>query len=69
MAAAMNFLPVPYHFKIPHGLFLLEATSVAVDSDDNVLHDAPSHMKRHNLNTGVRLLQRKHACPRFRSGG
>ena len=29
--------PVPFHFKIPHGLWLLEATSVAVDADDNVI--------------------------------
>lgn len=30
------FEPVEYHFKIPHGLFLREATSVAVDSRDFV---------------------------------
>ena len=40
LAAAVTgdtvYEPVPYHFKIPHGLFMREATSVAVDSDDNV---------------------------------
>jgi hypothetical protein len=40
MASAVTgdtvYEPVPYHFKIPHGLFMREATSVAVDSDDNV---------------------------------
>ena len=30
------FTPVPLHFKVPHGLFLLEATSCAVDSEDSV---------------------------------
>lgn len=30
------FEPVEYHFKIPHGMFLREATSVAVDSRDFV---------------------------------
>ena len=29
--------PVPYHFKVPHGIFMLEATSVAVDHKDNVI--------------------------------
>ena len=28
--------PKPFHFKIPHGIFLKEATSVAVDADDRV---------------------------------
>ena len=28
--------PAPYHFKIPHGLFLIEGTSIATDSEDNV---------------------------------
>ena len=28
--------PVERHFKLPHGIFLREATSVTVDSDDNV---------------------------------
>ena len=30
------FEPVEYHFKIPHGMFMREATSVAVDSRDFV---------------------------------
>ena len=30
------FTPLPLHFKVPHGLFLLEATSVACNSDDEV---------------------------------
>jgi hypothetical protein len=30
------FRPVPEHFKVPHGLWLREATSVAVDSEDRV---------------------------------
>lgn len=28
--------PVDRHFKLPHGIFLREATSVTVDNDDNV---------------------------------
>ena len=28
--------PKPFHFKIPHGIFLKEATSVAVDAEDRV---------------------------------
>lgn len=40
MASAVTgdtvYEPVPYHFKIPHGLFMREATSVCVDSADNV---------------------------------
>ena len=32
-----SYEPVPFHFKIPHGLFMLEATSVAVDAEDNVI--------------------------------
>lgn len=31
-----TYQPVPFHFKIPHGIFLYEATSVAVDRADNV---------------------------------
>ena len=34
--AAASFRPVAEHFKIPHGLWLREATSVAVDSQDRV---------------------------------
>ncbi|MBU97132.1 MAG: peptidylglycine alpha-amidating monooxygenase, partial [Dehalococcoidia bacterium] len=30
------FEPVPHWAKIPHGVWLKEATSVAVDKDDNV---------------------------------
>jgi DNA-binding beta-propeller fold protein YncE len=30
------FEPAPYHFKIPHGIFMREATAVAVDSRDYV---------------------------------
>jgi hypothetical protein len=30
------FEPVPYWAKVPHGLWLREATSVAVDSEDRV---------------------------------
>ena len=30
------FEPVPLWAKVPHGIWLREATSVAVDSDDNV---------------------------------
>lgn len=31
-----RYVPVPLHFKVPHGIFLHEATSVAVDSHDRV---------------------------------
>ena len=31
-----DYEPVPLHFKIPHGFSLYEATSVAVDSHDEV---------------------------------
>jgi len=34
--ADLTYEPVPLHFKIPHGLWLHEATSVAVDSHDEV---------------------------------
>ena len=27
-----RYEPVPFHFKIPHGIFMHEATSVAIDS-------------------------------------
>ena len=30
------FEPVPHWAKVPHGIWLREATSVAVDRDDNV---------------------------------
>ena len=30
-----RYEPCPLHFKVPHGIFIHEATSVAVDSDDN----------------------------------
>ena len=33
--AAPKYEPCPLHFKIPHGIFLHEATSIAVDSKDN----------------------------------
>lgn len=29
---AGRYEPVPLHFKVPHGIFIHEATSVAVDS-------------------------------------
>ena len=32
----MNYKPVEYWAKLPHPMFFKEATSVAVDSDDNV---------------------------------
>ena len=35
--ASKLYVPVPFHFKIPHGLWMLEATSVAVDAQDNVI--------------------------------
>jgi DNA-binding beta-propeller fold protein YncE len=35
-AGATVFEPAPEHFKLPHGFFMREATSVAVDSRDNV---------------------------------
>ncbi len=31
-----RFTPRPQHFKIPHGVFMREATAVGVDSHDNV---------------------------------
>ena len=31
-----GFLPQPLHFRVPHGLFLVEATSVAVGAGDEV---------------------------------
>lgn len=31
-----RFTPKPQHFKIPHGIFMREATAVGVDSHDNV---------------------------------
>ena len=31
----LKYEPVPLHFKVPHGIFIHEATSVAVDSHDN----------------------------------
>eukprot|EP00041_Stephanoeca_diplocostata_P014080 m.252916 g.252916 ORF g.252916 m.252916 type:complete len:187 (+) comp19571_c0_seq13:247-807(+) len=31
-----KYEPVPLHFKVPHGIFIHEATSVAIDSKDNV---------------------------------
>eukprot|EP00944_MAST-04C_sp_MAST-4C-sp1_P007906 g7906.t1 len=31
-----KYAPCPLHFKVPHGIFIHEATSVAVDSKDNV---------------------------------
>ena len=34
--AATTYEPVPGWAKIPHGFWLREATSVAVDADDNV---------------------------------
>jgi len=34
--APPRYVPVPLHFKVPHGIFLHEATSVAVDSHDRV---------------------------------
>ena len=34
--ASAGWQPKPFHFKIPHGIFLKEATSVAVDADDRV---------------------------------
>jgi|TARA_B110000208_G_C11709941_1_gene408968 DNA-binding beta-propeller fold protein YncE len=30
-----GWLPVPLHFKVPHGIHLIEATAVAVDSEGN----------------------------------
>jgi len=30
--ALVQYEPVPLHFKVPHGIFIHEATSVAVDS-------------------------------------
>ena len=36
VSAGMKFIPCPEHFKLPHGFFMREATSVAVDSQDNV---------------------------------
>lgn len=33
----LAFEPVPLHFKVPHGIFIHEATSVAVDSKVHVL--------------------------------
>ena len=32
----MKYKPVEYWAKLPHPMFFKEATSVAVDSDDNV---------------------------------
>mmetsp|Transcript_34864 Transcript_34864/g.105084 ORF Transcript_34864/g.105084 Transcript_34864/m.105084 type:complete len:377 (-) Transcript_34864:77-1207(-) len=32
--ALVQYEPVPLHFKVPHGIFIHEATSVAVDSKD-----------------------------------
>eukprot|EP01045_Picozoa_sp_COSAG04_P034189 COSAG04_NODE_7378_length_1137_cov_3.691715_1_plen_148_part_01 len=32
----MAFHPRDQHFKIPHGIFMREATAVGVDSEDNV---------------------------------
>lgn len=34
--ASTQFAPVEQHFKIPHGVFMREATAVGVDSEDNV---------------------------------
>ena len=34
--SASSFTPVPQHFKLPHGIFMREATAVGVDSEDNV---------------------------------
>ena len=34
--SSIAYTPKPLHFLIPHGIFLHEATAVAVDSDDNV---------------------------------
>ena len=33
----MAFAPCPYFFRVPHGVFLREATSVAVNSKDEVI--------------------------------
>ena len=33
---APTYEPCPLHFKVPHGIFIHEATAVAVDSKDNV---------------------------------
>ena len=35
-ANQLRYEPCPLHFKVPHGIFIHEATSVAVDSKDNV---------------------------------
>ena len=34
--SATVYEPVPYWAKLPHPMFFKEATSIAVDSDDNV---------------------------------
>ena len=31
-----TYEPCPMHFKVPHGIFIHEATSVAIDSQDNL---------------------------------
>ena len=31
-----TYEPCPMHFKVPHGIFIHEATSVAIDSEDNL---------------------------------
>ena len=34
---SLAYEPVPYHFQVPHGVFMAEATSVSVDAqNDNV---------------------------------
>ena len=41
LGAQALYEPVERHFKLPHGVFMKEATSVTVDSDDNVFGVPP----------------------------
>ena len=41
LGAQALYEPVDRHFKLPHGVFMKEATSVTVDSDDNVFGVPP----------------------------